>query len=309
MPIEINSYQYDYCDPTLLKEPQLVGKPRKSYPIDGNSSIYIEEEDYMVLIDFYQPLQPAARHPERANVFYIKDAPISDIGNGVGRFTRTWSVLPGYGQKDYVRSEYESFALTIPALDTAQIGFYQFPVASYTLSGGNHVLTVTTAAPPFNALDIEANKPATVFYIVTDPLNGQQSTRQVVKKALAVTSNTITVSFIGDIGPITITGVQRADVNQPSYTKQVMSRVDYTYFVPGVNCNSVNDIPIIQELQIIDDATGGRVEYLSETTTPDLDSWYDGMANNEWFVVEPSVVRRWMGEIYERSTRYVRFTL
>lgn len=309
MPITINNYAYDYADPTLLKTPQLTGKPRKVYAIDGNSSIYFQEEDYMVFIDFYEPLQPAARHTDQSNVFFIKDSPIADIGNGVGRFTRTWSVLPGYGDKGYVRSEYESYAYTVPAFDTAQDQFYQFPVASSVLQNGYHVITVTTGAAPFNALDIVVNKPATLYYTTTDPRNGQTYTRQIVRKALAVTTNTITVEYISDIGPISFTGVQRTDLQQNAYTKQVMSRLDFDYWIPGVNCNSVNDIPIIQELQIVDNNTGGRVEYLSETTTPSIDNWYDYVQNGTWIVVEPSVVRRWQGEMYERTTRYVRATL
>ena len=308
MPITVGNYEYDYADATLLKTPQLVGKPRKVYDIDGNSTIYLLEEDYMVFIDYYTPLQPVARNPERSNVFFIKDSPISDIGNGVGRFTRTWSVMPGYGEKDYVRTTYESYAFTVPAFDTAQSAFYQFPVASSTLANGQHTLTVTTGAAPFDALDIEIGKPATIFYTVTDPLNGQASGRQIVREALNVTTNTITVAVIQDIGPITFTGVQRTDLVQPSYTKQVMSRVDEDYWVEGVNCNSVNDIPIIEELQIIDNATGGRTTTISDDTTPSLDTWYDYISAGTWIVVEPSVVREWRGKIYSRTTRYVRAT-
>ena len=308
MPIQIGDYFYDYSDPTLLKTPQLVGKPRKVYQIEGNSSIYMQEEDYMVFIDYYTPLQPAARNPEKSNVFFVKDSPISDVGNGVGRFTRTWSVLPGYGDKGYVRSEYESYAFTIPGFDTAQSGFYQFPVASSTLANGQHTITVTTGAAPFDALDIEVGKPATIFYSVTDPLNGQTSGRQIVREALNVTTNTITVALIQDIGPITFTGVQRTDLVQPSYTKQVMSRVDIDYWIAGTNCDSIEDIPIIEELQIIDNATGGRTTTISDDTTPSLDNWYDYINAGTWIVVEPSVVTRWMGDIFERRTRYVRAT-
>ena len=309
MPITIGLYQYDYADRDLLKTPQLTGKPRPSYPIEGNSDIYITEEDYMQFIDFYKPLKPTSRDPKRSNMFFIKDSPISDVGNGVGRFTRTWSVLPGASDKGYTRSEYESFAFTVPALDTAAAAFYQFPVASTSLAGGYHTFTVTVGAPPFNALDIIVNKPCTIFYTVVDPINGQQRQTQIVKKAIAVTSNTLKVEQITDIGAITFTGVQRTDLTQPNYTKQVMSRLDFTYFIEGENCTNVNSIPIIQELKIIDNTTGGRVEYLNEETTPSLDTWYDYVNAGTWIVVEPSIVRRWQGGIYERTTRYVRATL
>lgn len=307
MPTTYGDFQYSFSDD--MRKEQCISKARKSFPFEGDTTNYILEEDYMIFIEYYASLKPAARHPEKTNLFFVKDTPITDVGNGVGRFTRTWSTLPGYGDKGYVRSEYESFAYTVPALDTAQTGFYQFPVASSRLSNGQHIITVTVAAAPFDALDIEVNKPATIFYVVTDPLNGQRTNRQIVRKALSVTTDTITVDYISDIGPIVFTGVQRTDIQQTSYTKQVMSRLDMDYWIPGVNCNSVKDIPIIQELQIIDNNTGGRVEYLSDDTTPTLDTWYDYVQDGTWIVVEPSTVRRWQGEIYERTTRYIKATL
>jgi hypothetical protein len=69
---------------------------------------------------------------------------------------------------------------------------------------------------------------------------------------------TLTVEQIVDIGTMVFSGVQRASVNQPSYTKTVMSRLDFQYFISGVNCTSVNDIPIIQELKIIDNGLFGK---------------------------------------------------
>lgn len=307
MPTKYGDFNYTFSDDIRIE--QCTSKARKSFPFEGDTTNYILEEDYMVFIEYYDPPKISSRHPQYSNVFFIKDTAISDVGNGTGKFTRTWATLPGYGNKGYVRSEYESFGYSVPALNTAQTSFYQFPVASSTLSNGQHVITVNTGAPPFDALDVEVNKPATIFYIVTDPLNGQQSNRQIVRKTLAVTSNTITVDYISDIGPIVFTGVQRTDLQQNSYTKQIMSRLDMDYWIPGVNCTSVNDIPIIQELQIIDNNTGGRVEYLSDDTTPSVDTWYDYVQLGTWIVVEPSIVRRWQGEIYERTTRYIKATL
>jgi len=214
MPTNYGDYQYSFADD--LREEQCVAKPRKTFPFEGNTSVYTFDEDYMVFIDYYTSLKPNARHPKESNTFFVKDTPITDVGNGVGRFTRTWSVLPGYGDKGYVRSEYESFGYTVPALNTAQTAFYQFPVASAVLSNGQHVITVTTGAAPFDALDIELNKPATIFYLVTDPLNGQVSNRQIVRKALAVTTNTITADYISVIGPIQLTVVPRTDARQTS---------------------------------------------------------------------------------------------
>jgi hypothetical protein len=310
MPYRIGEYTYDWAEEAVITVPQSVSKPRRIYPVDGNSSIYTEEEDFVVAIDYYVPLRPSQRNPESSNMFFVKDSPIQDIGAGMGRFTRTWSILPGTNDKGYSHAEYESFAWTVPARDTAQDGFYLFPQTSTTLSNGIHTMTVATLPnPPWNALDIEAGKPITVHYRVTDSGNGQRLKREIFRKALSVTTNTVTFDYVSDIGPIEFLGVQRADINQPNYTKTVWSRIEYDYWIPGVNCDSIEDVDIINELQIVDNNTGGRVEYLSETTTPSIDDWLDAMSAYEWFVVEPSIIRRWQGNIYQRATRYIQYQL
>lgn len=308
MSMTVNGYTYDYLSPDVMRVPELIRKPRPKYPINGNNSILMYEEDYKVLIDYYKPLKQASRHPTLSNTFWAKDSDITDIGNGIGTFTRFWYVFPGSFDKGYTHTEYESYGFTVPAIDTAQSRFYQFPVASNSTSNGITTLTVTTGAAPFDALDIDAGKPATIFYIVTDPKNGQQLQRQAVKEALTVGTATITFNQIIDIGPITYTGVQRTDLNQPSYTKQVMSKIVIDYFILGVNVNSEDEIPIIQELQIIDNSTGGRTTTLSDDTTPSFDDWLDSIAVEEWFCVEPSTIERFDGSIFARKTRYIRYT-
>lgn len=311
MPITIGNYTYTAVDGGItinyLKTPWRTSKPRKQYPVDGYTNIYFIEEEYLVLIDYYQPLQPSAKHPTEASTFWVKDSDLTDVGTGVGKFLRTWALLPGSSDKGYVRTEYQSTNIQIPAIDTSQDLFYQFPVASYVVSNGKHVITVTTGAAPFNVLDISAGKPAAIRYNVVDPKNGTTQTRTLITSAIAVTSNTITITQIKDVGISAIISVQRADVNQPAYTKTVMSRMEYDYWIVGVNCTSIESIPIIEQLQIIENETGARTETLTDTSTPSIDDWYAAIAAGKWYCQTSSNVKRWVGNIFERETIYVRY--
>lgn len=309
MPITIGEYSYDVVTGVSLTSPQLVAKPRKEYLFDGDTSIYIQNEDYQVFIDYYEPLKPSTRHPDTANLFYIKDTPISDIGNGVGAFTRTYGVLPGMGEdgrrKAYVRSEYESYVMSVPGISntTTQAVFQQYPVSSYSVSSGKH--TITTSA----AHDITVGRAAIVYYQVKDPLNKFNYLRQAYRIALAGTAGSaLVVEEIKDINTIVPIGVQRANNDQSSYQKVVNSRIDYTYHLPGVDVNTSDDIEIIEPFFISENQTGNRVDYLSDTTTPSLSEYLTKISEKAWMPVE-CVLKRWQGEMIERSVRYVRYGL
>lgn len=266
MPTRIGDYTYDLfiggVNTNYLKTPYRTSKPRKRYPVEGNQSLWFVEEEYVVLIDYYQPLPPSAKHPTESSTFYVKDSDINDIGVGVGKFTQTWALLPGSADKGYTRVEYQSTNITIPAFNTSQDLFYQFPVASTSTSAGYTTITVTTGAAPFNVLDITSGKPATIRYNVVDPKNGTTQTRQIVTSAISVGTNTLVIEQIKDAGISSYISVQRADINQPSYTKTVMSRIEYDYWIVGQNCTSIETIPIVEQLQIIEDSTGANRKHL-----------------------------------------------
>lgn len=305
MPTRYGDYTYAFADD--LRRAQCVSKARKIYPFPADSSVFTQEEDYIQFIEYYEPLKPSAPHPDYANIFFIKDSPINDIGNGVGRWTRTWQVLPGVTedgkQTAYVRSEYESYTMTVPGIDTAQNLFVQYPVNSYSISNGKHTIVAASSH------DIVVGKGATIWYQVQDPVNKISHIRQVFKIALAGTTGaTLVVDQILDINRVQIISIQRADIQQPSYQKVVTSRLDYTYHLPNVNVSSVDAIETIEPFYIVDNQTGVRVDYLSEVTSPSLDDYLASIAAREWMPVE-CVIRRWEGDIYERAVRYVRYQM
>ena len=288
--------------------PVAVSKPRKVFPFDSDPSVYLYEQDFVVLIDFYEPLQPSERHSTVAGLYYIKDTPISDIGGGVGKYTRTFSVLPGYdenGKKlSYVNSIYESFVWSVPGITTDQTLFLSNDVSSYSLSGG--ILTLNSSI----AHDIVTGKGVSIYYTTPDPINNFDYYRYAERVALSAGGSSLTVREIKDVGAVQPISFKRSAATAEPYQKVVASRVDTDYWLVGVNTTSVDDIELIQPFAIIDNETGGRTEYLSETTDPSIDDFRDWAEEGRWIVAEGSVLRRWnSSDILERSTRYIKSTL
>jgi hypothetical protein len=304
MPVTLNGYEYSLLDGDFTI-PNLVGKPRQIFPFDADTSVYNYEEDYIVLIDYYEPLQSTTRHDDFPNVYYIKDSPISDIGNGLGKFTRTWALLPGFGNSgkrtSYVNSTFESYVFSVPGITATDQGLInQYTAASSLTTGGFTIVTATAAH------DIAVGKAVLINYHVADPLNRFTYHRSVVRKALTGTTGAVLkVSAITDINSVVVDSFKRSDVGQDSYQKSVTSRIDTDYWLPGVNVTTVNDIPIIDEFRIIS-GLGSRTDSLSETSSPSLDTYIDWVEDKRWIVAEPSIIRIYQGDMYSRSTRYIR---
>jgi hypothetical protein len=299
MPI-INNYTYTVVDGDLTI-PNLVGKPRPSYPFPDDSSIYTLDEDFMIFIDYYEPLIPATRHDEFNNIFYISDTPISDIGNGIGRYTRRWSSLPGFGNSNrltYSRIKYESYAFQIPGIDTDVDLFVKYAASG---SDDGTYITITTVGTH----DIETSKLVTIYYHVIDPVNGQPTYKTIIRKAISASGTSVVVAHIrDDSGAVIVDSISRADVNQESRTRTVTSKLVMSYWLPGVNIDSVNSIPMNSRIEIIG-STGNITDKLSESTSPTLLEYTDWVAEKRWIQVEDSILREWNGLILEKTDRFI----
>lgn len=98
------------------------------------------------------------------------------------------------------------------------------------------------------------------------------------------------------------------DGARSSFTKKVNSRIEYAYFhVGSVAYPTIDDVPLISGFQPTYAYWGSalEVEFLSLVTTPTSDAYLAMVAAEDEIAVEDSDVRPWMGNIYERVTRYV----
>lgn len=110
------------------------------------------------------------------------------------------------------------------------------------------------------------------------------------------------------------TGEQRG---RDPFTKKVLSRIQHDYFrifPSGGDYTDVSSIPFVYAQTYIADETNERqVRYLTDTTLnpvagetiPSQEDYKDLVTNGDEIVAEDCDIRRWMGNIYERVTRYV----
>jgi hypothetical protein len=308
MSVQVGDYTYLFVDGALEDE-VLVAKPRKTFPLESDTSVYFQEEDYMQFIDFYSAPAPSTIHPKFGNLYFVKDTPVQDVGGGVGKWTRTYALLPGVdanGKKtSYTHYDYESFGFRVPGITSSQDLFLVNSILSYNTSGGT--LTITSTA----AHDVVAGKGCSILYLVTDPVNNFVYSRYAQRVALAGTGgSTLIVRAITDINTVRPQSFTRAMVNSDPYTKVVASRIDTDFWLPTVNVTDASSIEIIDNFQIIDNQTGNRTEYLSDTTNPTIDQYRDWVEDGLWIVAESSVLRRWnSSDILQRVTRYVKAIL
>lgn len=312
MPTTIADLHFDLVGPDNLTEEKATSIERREYPFKsrGDTSTVIVKQDYQVLIPYYTPPNPSARHPNYANIFFIEDTDPQDSDKiGVGSFTRTWASLPGMSSdgrlKKFVRSEYESHVATIPGIQTSQTGFQDRAIANVYISGGKHYITTTVAH------GIELGRLVAIKYNVYDPLDKSTRVGMVqTKVTLTGTAGTLlVVDEIKDVNTIDIQTVSRSGTQTGGRKRTVLSRVDYTYYLPGVNVTSESDIPIVQQMEIMDNTTGGIVDYIGDATTPTFADYMDLVRQKQWYCAESTTHDRWKGEIIEAKTRYCRYQL
>lgn len=308
----INNYNYAFFDwGSDPNEAKLTGKPRKIFPVDGDSTIYILEEDYTQLIEAYAPLAPATRHDTYLNVFFSKDTPIRDIGNGLGAYTRTWVSLPGYDETgtktSYVSVDWTSYVMQVP-------GIANSPTGSVTLNtvvsgyNSNGIYIATTQA----AHGIVANDFIKFDYYIYDPISKGKLLRSVYRVAKAGTAgSTVNMAAISDINTIFPLAIYKTSQYVLPYPKVVAAKIVKDYWLVGVGGLTANeDIPLIDQFTITDLTTGAKSDYLGTLTIPTLAAYVANIDAGEWLCVESSTLERWQNSpIMERRTKYVKYQL
>lgn len=106
---------------TDLTIPIATGGRRISFPIDGDPTAQILEQDYQQGIDDFVPLDLNTPHPDFPTFYLIAETEIQNLGAGLGQWTRRYATLPA------ARDDYETFAYRFPGL----LGAYNPPYNQY----------------------------------------------------------------------------------------------------------------------------------------------------------------------------------
>jgi len=279
-----------------LTTPQIDGPKRWLRPFDDDFSQVVFEQDYQQFEDDFAPLNLDTPHDEILDAFLVKESEPQPLGGGVIKWTRTYSRVPAS------RAIFESYSWTVPGIGTEAV------YSDVNITGNSSAAGVTTLTTATSSTATVGDS-VLISYTFTDGVTGTQYGRQILKGCLTGTSGTtIKVDLISEPGgTITYNTLRKIEPGRDPYTEEVWSKLQLDYFLPGVSAGiaSPEDIPIIAPLDIYDN-TGRRTTSFTSTTSPTLTNWRTRVANGELVCVVQSIPRRWMGNIYERATRYVR---
>lgn len=284
-----------------LTQPTAVGARRHEIPF-SDSKPYLFEEDYIQDIQYWRQLELDALYVPSSSgtsadlifdYYLVAESSPQPQGGGVVKWTRTYAAIPE------PRIEWESYAHTFPGLEDGTLGPLRY------ISGGTNASGVTTLTTTVSH-GISVGQQVIIKYTNQLP-DGTQIGRQVLRTALAGTSGTsLKVSIIVDNYVALWLTAQSADIGRDPFTEEVASWLQYDYFLPGVSANvtSFKDITIFNSPVIVD-ADGHRVTTYGATTAPTKTEYLTDVANKAPQITNDSTLRRWRGNIVERTTRYI----
>jgi hypothetical protein len=279
-----------------LSTAQIDGPKRWLRPFDDDFSQVVFEQDYQQFEDDFTPLPLDTPHDTIKDAYLVSEGPLDALGGGVVKWTRTYARIPASRQR------FESYSWTVPGIGTEAV------YSSVSISSNSSAAGVTTLVTATSST-AGVGDSVLVSYTFTDGVTGTQYGRDVLRTCLSGTSGTtINVDLISEPGgTITYNTLKKVEPGRDPYTEEVGSVLQLDYFLPGVSAgiDSPQDIPELAPLTIYDN-TGRQTASFTATTTPTLATWRSKVAAGEYVCVVRSIPRRWMGNIYERATRYVK---
>lgn len=269
------------------------GARRWLRPFDDNFSQVMFEQDYQQFEDSFVPLTLDTPSDDFSNAYLVRESELSALGGGVVKWTRTYARIPEN------REAFEGYSWLIPGIDT---GLVFAEVAITSASDELGVTTINCAGNTFAAVGDSVS----ISYTFVDIRTGTQYGRNVVRRVLSGGGSTLGVALIFEPGgSINYNTAKRIEPGRPAEALEVGSSLQFDYYLPGVSAGVASpfDIPVISELQIYD-GDGIKVNVFTNDTVPTITQWRASIAGGEKVCVVASIVRRWQGNIFERSTRY-----
>ena len=269
------------------------GARRWLRPFDDNFSQVMFEQDYQQFEDSFSPLTLDTPNDDFSDAYLVREGELSALGGGVVKWTRTYARIPAS------RQVFEGYSWLIPGIDTGAIFPTQAIIDATDAAG---VTTITCDGAAFNAIGDRLS----ISYTFVDGVTGTQYGRTVIRTVLSGGGITVGVALISEPGgTIYYLSARKIEPGRPAEALEVGSSLQFDYYLPGVSVGVATpfDIPVIGELQIYN-GDGIKVNVFAADTVPTITQWRDSIAANEKVCVVASIVRRWQGNIFERSTRY-----
>lgn len=275
--------------------PRVRGPKRYLQPIENvRANLDVFQQDYLQLEADFDPLPLASPHPDMAGYYLTSETNPTNQGGGILQFTRTYARIPG------IRDVYESYGWLVPGIGSEAV-YADVNISSASISGGSHSIITATSSTA------TVGDSVSIAYTFRDAITGTQYGRRTQRACLAGTSGTtIVVDIVTEPGgSITFQTLRKVEPGRAPETLEVTSLVSVDYWLPGVSAGIVNprDIPIIEAYEIYD-GDGRKSNTHEADSTPTVAQWRTSVANRDWICVVRSIIRPWLGPIYERRTRF-----
>jgi hypothetical protein len=307
-----------------LDEPQPMSADRVSYPFmgRGDTQTYVLEKDYMVKMDKYAPLSVGEPHADLAELYFVSDSPIQEIGNsGIGKFTRTYSVIPGVygdgitfnGTGSWAYKEGGSTVWTRPGFNTVDAAFKLYWIDNVLEYPTTDTIKLYTQTRLSDGLRWTHNitseyETATVDYTFIDNIGGLEHEKQYTSTIHSRGTDYIVVDRVPYEAVDGTTTIYYNWFSKPQVKREPSQVVVpcvkmFRYYAEGVNVDKIENVGV-DAWEIIDENLNAT-DTLSEVTTPSINEYNAMVTAGTWVVSEPAVSRRWMGNIWELEVIYV----
>lgn len=284
------------------------GPPELEYPFEGDTSHYIVRQRFRGLIANYAaPNISGAAHSTYTSAYCVGDGPIVSLAGGpLGEVVREYATIPG------TRSEAEFYPYAFPAITNGAVGGSASP-SSASFESNHQNINVSATSHGFTTSNVLTGRYQAVGFGSTGAYiraNGVFTAAPLATGANHLIFRNPTPIVFGATGTLTVSNVTELRPGRNAKTIVAPSYIQYDYALPGVTTgvSNTNDIPIAQSLKFIVSATGEDATTLNTNTDPTNTAFYASVAAGEYFVAEPSILRRYRGNIWERATRMVKFS-
>jgi hypothetical protein len=272
-----------------------TGPRVRSYPISGDTESFVITQPFSQLLEFWNPLSLDTPDELYRDAYLVEESAPSHIGGTVGAWTRTFARIP------LSYHELEPFVYTVPGVTDNPTVLVR-NVYGFSSSAG--VTTITF----LSAHNFTVGDPVLIDYWVKDNKENLFFNREVFRLVATIpNTTTITVELISEPNPIVVmNSVRPAQAGRKPFQRVVQSWLQTDFFLPGISVGitSANDIPLFEAWKIIDN-TGNISDTLSATSQPTLTEYRTMVNTKQKIVAEPSQLKRWKGNIWQRTTRYV----
>lgn len=243
-------------------------------------------------LDSVYPAAGSYGVPSSPTYYLVAEDNQTDLGGGMMQWDRVYARVPTSW------SEGEEFAYTFPAFIASASYGVDNTITSIQDSGSNYLVASGLSFTTGDQVHISVSyvRDSITFFVgqYVRVIGGTSGTNALVPGIFPGTGN-----FTSVAGVIT----KEAPARTTQKTDLVPSQIVHDYALTSTTALEAN-LPIIDEFTPVD-ATGADTTNLNTSTKPTAAAYAAMINSNTQLVAQDSVRRRWLGNIYERTTRFV----